>query len=303
MGKMRFFSLMAMTALFWAMGCSTAIRPTRPDAPLTAGEPVAGLTFDGNRIDIREPGTPVSNTRAWQREVANYTATQLNTLLATDETSPAVRTVVTFDLASPAPIQFDAWKEMTIELTTVLPSGQRVRSAPVTSHIDTLFEHLTLQGLVVTGSALDVVATLSALLYSFGGVFPETRPYVETACYVFIGALIGGLLLNVGQTVGNFLVAQAEEVRWSNLYAEALRRHADDIRAALGRNGPPTSGSPRKRRAEDAPLSGTPAAPPSAPPSARPPPEPPAPPPPLDPADQVDRALQERGGETPQLRF
>src|SRR4051794_21061663 len=94
-----------VAAVAGGAGCSTIIRPTKPDTPLTAlGEPLAGVRFDGEETVLREPGMPLSPSRSWQREVSNYTATALNTVLSTKEDAPTAHTVVSFDMASPSVI-------------------------------------------------------------------------------------------------------------------------------------------------------------------------------------------------------
>ncbi|MBI1944438.1 MAG: hypothetical protein HYS27_02010 [Deltaproteobacteria bacterium] len=219
-------------ALAFATGCSTVIKPTRPDPPLVAdGAPLAGVRFDGDSTALREPGLPVSPGRGWQREVQNYTATSLNTLLSTPDDAPAARTITSMDLAGPSAIQIGTWKEMTIALTSTLPDGTVVKSEPVTGNIDDGFEYAVVTGLGVGGTVLDVT---SAVAFIF--LFISQDP---TVMYVAIGALVGGLALNIAQSSSQYFVAASEERRWSNLYAQALAAHAREVRQRIGTGPPP----------------------------------------------------------------
>jgi hypothetical protein len=257
-------TILAVAACFGS-GCSTVIRPTKPDTPLAAvGAPLQSVRFDGEETILREPGMPLSPSRSWQREVQNYTATSLNTILQTQEDAPAARTVVSFDMASPSAIQIGTWKEITIALTTTLPDGTVVKSQPVTGNIDDALEFALVTGASVGGTVLNATGTVAIILF-----FLTQEPALGI---VAIGALVGGILLSIGQSVGQYFVASNEEKRWSNLYAQALLAHAEDVRKA--QLGP-------KR-----PLPTPP--PPAAPPTATPPPGPSdpsdAPPPLLEPA-------------------
>lgn len=210
------------------MGCSTVVRPTKPDTPLTAiGPAVEELRFDGEETILREPGMPLSPSRAWQREVQNYTATSLNTLMTTAETAPNARTVVSFDMASPSVIQIGTWKEIDIVMTSTLPDGTVVKSAPVVGHIDDPLEYAAMTGASVGGTVLNAIGTIAIILFFFDGA--QSRELGLVA----IGSLVGGILLSVGQSVGQYFVASNEEKRWSNLYATALTAHAADVRKAL----------------------------------------------------------------------
>lgn len=252
--------------------CSTVIRPTRPSDPIAELGQVSGVRFDGEYVQLREPGLPVSNSRTWRREVENYTAKTLNDMLAADPAAPAARTVVSFDMAGRSAIQIGTWKEMTIELTTTLPGGRVVRSEPITRNIDSPLEYFALQGMTVGGSCLDVGVAIGMLLL-FIGITP-----VDTfvLCGCISGMLIGGVLLHIGQSVGHYLVAASEENRWSNFFLEALTQHAKDVQLAVG------SGVPAPRPPPPTQPMPTPAPPP---PEGQPPPATGSPPPPLDPAD------------------
>lgn len=260
--------------------CSTVITPTRPSTTFPDVGQVSGFRFDGERMQLREPGMPLSSSRAWQREVKNYAAAQLNEMLDTPEVARPVETIVTFDLAGPSAIQIGTWKEMTVELTTVLPSGRIVKSEPLTRNIDSPFEYFAVNGMTIAGSALDIAAAIASLVF----VFTQD----PLACGCFIGALVVGLSLNVGQSVASYFVARAEEGRWSDLFAEALEQHARDIQAALRERPERAPARVPPGREEE----GGVGAPPPAPDDERPdegPPEGEVPPPPpvLDPADEA----------------
>jgi hypothetical protein len=216
-------------------GCSTIIKPTRPSEPLKADGrgSLPGVRFDGEEVQIREPGMPLSPSRSWQREVANHTATSLNNVLTTDENAPAARTVVSFDLAGPSVIQIGTWKEMTISLTSTRPDGSVVRSTPLTGNIDDALEYAAVTSLGVGGTILDVTAGISSIFFVFSPSFVTGA--------VFIGALLGGLALNLAQSGSQYLVAGSEEKRWSDLYAKALAQHATDVRAGIGKGPPPST--------------------------------------------------------------
>ena len=227
--------LLVVVLLILGTGCSTIIKPTRPSNPLASdglGQ-LPGVRFDGEEVQIREPGMPLSPSRSWQREVANHTATSLNALLSTDDNAPNARTVVSFDLAGPSVIQIGTWKEMTISLISTLPDGSVVRSAPLTGNIDDGLEYAAVTSLGVGGTILDVTAGISSIFFVFS-------PSLLTGA-IFIGALIGGLTLNLAQSGSQYLVAGSEEKRWSDLYATALTQHAKDIRAGIGKGPPPST--------------------------------------------------------------
>ena len=231
------FLLLSMSLLvFVATGCSTVIKPTRPQTQLIAeGAPLPGVRFDGEEVQIREPGMPVSPSRTWQREVANYTAATLNASLSANENAPVARTVVTFDLASPSTFQVGTWKEMTIHITSTLPDGTVVKSAVLTGNIDDPLEYAVVTAMGVGGTVLSVTAGVASIFF----IFSQT----PVTGIIFIGALLGGLSLDIGQSVAQYVVAGSEEVRWSNLYVQALAAHAKDVRTQIGR-GPPVGARP-----------------------------------------------------------
>ncbi len=211
-----------------ASACSTIVRPTKPDTPLSAiGPPVSELRFDGEETLLREPGTPLSPTRGWQREVQNYTATSLNTLLTTSNDARNARTIVSFDMASPSAIQIGTFKEMDIQLSTTLPDGTPVKSAAVSGHIDHPLEYALMTGASVGGTVLNAVGTIAIVLFLFSGGSDDRLGVVA------IGSLIGGVVLSIGQSVGQYFVAANEEKRWSALFADALTAHATDVRKTL----------------------------------------------------------------------
>lgn len=247
-------------AVFASSGCSTVITPTRPSTMMTAdGEPLSAFRFDGTEVSIREPGMPVSPSRTWQREVSNYTARSLNTLLTTNDNATAATTIVTFDLAGPSTFQIGTWKEMSITLSSTLPDGTVVKSEPVIGNVDDAGEYALVTGLGIGSTVLNVTAGIASIFFIF-----QQQSTLTGA--VFIGSLLGGLGLNIGQSVAQYGVAASEEVRWSNLFRDALIAHAKDVRAKQG-SGPPVS------------TTKLPALPTAAPP------DPAAPPPVLDPAE------------------
>jgi hypothetical protein len=226
--------VLAVAAL--SSACSTVARPTRPStAVVRHGAELSGLRFDGDETQIREPGMPVSPSRSWQREVANYTASALNEALGvTDAAAPVARTIVTFDLAAPSALQIGTWKEMTIAVTSTLPDGTVVKSPPASANIDDGLEYAVVTTMSIGGTLLDVTAGIASIFFIF-------QPTFETGV-VFIGALLGGLALNVGQSGAQYLVALSEERRWSDQFADVLRAHARDVRAKIGTG--PLPGAP-----------------------------------------------------------
>jgi hypothetical protein len=266
-------AFLLVACLVPCMACTTIVRPTRPSSPLVSdGAPVTDLRFDGDEIQIREPGMPLSPSRNWQREVANYAAGALNEALSTEELAPTVKTIVTFDLASPTALQIGPWKEMTIGMTSTLPDGTVVKSKPVVGPIDDVVEYGVVTGMGIGGTVLDVTAGAASIFFIFSPSFVTGA--------VFLGALVGGLALNVGQTGAQYVFALNEEVRWSDLFATALRAHAADVRAQRGR-GPPLRSAPSPPSRAPSSTTSTPALPDPADPS--------TPPPLLDPAEADDR--------------
>lgn len=227
-------AVVVFCAAVFGTGCSTIIRPTRPSqATVAEGKGLPGLRFDGEEVTIREPGLPLSPSRTWQREVGNHTASSLNTLLSTDDAAPAARTVVSFDLASPSAIQIGTWKEMTITLISTLPDGSVVKSKPIVGNIDDPLEYAAVTSLGVTGTILDVTAGVASIaFFILGGQSFEVG-------LIFIGALLGGLTMNIAQSASQYVVAGSEETRWSNLFQVALVQHAKDVREGIGKGPPP----------------------------------------------------------------
>ena len=265
--------VMVVASVVGSSACSTVVRPTRPSqALILEGAPLPGVRFDGEDVQVREPGMPVAPSRAWQREVGNYTASALNTAIGAEDTAPTAQTIVSFDLASPGAFQIGTWKEMTITLTSTLPDGTVVRSAPVTANIDNGIEYAIVTSMGVGGTILDVTAGIASIFFIF-------QPSLLTGA-IFIGALLGGLTLNVGQSTAQYFVAISEEGRWSDMYADALRVHAREVREQIGK-GPPPRKTPPSTPLPPPPLSPSPSLTPTAP---NDPSEPPPPLPPTDPA-------------------
>ena len=225
--------LLVVAVLIAGSGCSTVIKPIRPSYPITSDglASLQGVRFDGEEVQLREPGMPLSPSRSWQREVANNTASSMNTLLSTDDNAPVARTVVSFDLASPGALQIGIWKEMTVTLSSTLADGSVVRSQAVSGNIDDPLEYAGVTAVGVGGTVLDVVAGISSIFFIF------TQDTVMGV--VFIGALLGGLGLNLAHSASQYVVAGSEERRWSDLYAQALKQHAADVRAGAGKGPPP----------------------------------------------------------------
>jgi hypothetical protein len=229
--KRMLFAVVGVWAVVVASGCTTVLKPVRPSTPLTAeGSAVAGVRFDGEQTRIREPGVPVSPSSLWQREVANYTAASLNRALSTSDDAGAAATTVTFDLAAPPLIPLGPYQEMKMSLSSTLPDGRVVRSEAVTGHIDAWSERLVTGGLAVTGIAIDVFS-VAAVLY-----FITTTS--DLGGIVLLATLASNLVINLARGAADQIVVVSQEKRWSDLYAEALRKHARDVRQGLG---PPSS--------------------------------------------------------------
>jgi hypothetical protein len=253
-----------------AMGCATVIKPTRPDEPLPKGARVEGVRFDGQSVSLREPGVPLSPSRAWQREVASFTATQLNVAIDASDDAPVARTVVTFDLASPSVIQIGPWKTIDITVTTTLPDGNVVKTGPVEGRIDDGLESALMMGLSGTVFVVDAAGAIITIATLF---FLNQSPLVMFS--VMAGTIVGTMALHGAEKGGEVLVAASEETRWSNLYVGILQQHADAVRAAVA-NGPPRAPTTSPQQAPTDPL------------GPEPKPAGPAPPPPpalLDPAE------------------
>ena len=267
---------MLVVTVLASLGCVSALKPTRPDAPLFGGARVDGVRFESTAIAFREPGVPVSPSRAWQREVAGFTATQLNTALNATDDAPVARTIVTFDLASPSVIQIGPWKEITITVASTLPDGTVVKTGPLDGRIDDGVEAGLLMGLNGTVFVVDAASSIVAITAL---IFFQGSPALEFG--ILAGAIVVPLLLHGGQKGAEALVASSEETRWSNFYVDVLRQHAEAVRTAYAggphpvRIVPEASQLPQPPPRIEAPLP-TPAGP-----------VPPPPPALLDPAEAI----------------
>ena len=157
-----------------------------------------------------------------------------------------------------------------------MPDGTVVKSPFVVGNIDDGVEYALITAMGVGGGVLNVAAGVASIFFFFVQPTPITG-------IIFIGALLGGLTLSVGESVGQYVVAGKEEIRWSDLYVRALAAHANDVRAQIGRG-------PAVPRAPTLPTY-TPLLPPPPPLSSTP--QPTAPPPPgvLDPSDAPPAVL------------
>jgi len=275
-----FAPTLTVLLLIMSTACATAMSPVHPTRDREAGPPVSGVRFDGEQVVFREPAMPVASGNIWKREVANYTATTLNALVDAEETAPAARTAVTFEMHGPSVIQIGSWKEMTVSITTRLPDGRLVRSAPESAYLDSNLEYAAQQALTFGGPILDIAAFVAGIYFIFaqGSLVPSAGSTLPMYCACIVGLGLAGLSLNAAQAGLQYLFASFEEQRWSDLYLRALEKHADDIRAELAR--PVVPGS--------SPETVPPPADVGAPLDTAPPPDqiPPPPPPPIgDPAD------------------
>lgn len=277
--------LLAVVVLPVLTGCATVMKPIHPSAKADIGAPVTGVRFDAEEVSFREPAIPVSSGNIWKREVASYTADTLNDLVDADGEAPVARTVVTFEMHGPSMVQFGTWKEMTVRLVTTLPDGRVVRSEPRSEYLDSNIEYVASQCLVFGGPVLDIAAFVLAIYLFTTGALTTTNPAAPVFCGCLVGLALVGVGMNLAQGGLQYVIAALEERRWSDLYLEALKLHADDVRATLATRAPPVlPASP------DAVVPLEPA-PPAAPGDAPPPvvpSEPSVPPPPaplLDPDD------------------
>jgi hypothetical protein len=239
---MLLFRVLVVFAGVTSMGCAAVVRPTKPSTVSAAlADSPTTVRFASDAISIREPGLPLSPSRAWLREVQNYTAEGLNTMVSAPDAAPVAQTTVTFDLASPSVLQIGTWKEMTISMQSTLPNGQVVKSEAVSANIDDPLEYAAVTGLGIGGTVLDVGAAIVSIFWIFQSS-PQNQLLVGG---VFIGALLGGVALNLGQQGAQYLVAGREETRWSDMYQRAMKQHAMDIRnRALLPAPPPTPATP-----------------------------------------------------------
>lgn len=234
--------ILAMLLLqFVSTACMTTMSPIRPSKSMD--KPIEGILdakgqisasapnirFDSESIVLREGGTPLAPSLLWKREVANYTAKNLNELLATPVNAEIASTVVSFDLAIPTALQFGPWKEMAITMVTTLPNGNVIRSKPVIANIDDWGEYLTTTGIGVAGSALEIGSAIASVVF----VLDRSPSTQQLAGWVFLGTLLGGLTLNASQGIVQYVNTFSEERRWSDLYAQALVQHAKDVKAGL----------------------------------------------------------------------
>lgn len=246
--------LLAIVVLPVLTGCATVMKPIHPSAKADIGAPVTGVRFDAEEVSFREPAIPVSSGNIWKREVASYTADTLNDLVDADGTSPVARTVVTFEMHGPSMVQFGTWKEMTVRLVTTLPDGRVVRSEPRSEYLDSNLEYVASQCLVFGGPVLDIAAFVLAIYLFTTGALTTTNPAAPVFCGCLVGLALVGVGMNLAQGGLQYIIAALEERRWSDLYLEALKQHADDVRATLAtRAPPPPAATPDLAPAGDAP--------------------------------------------------
>lgn len=236
-------------------GCATVMKPVHPSAKPDIGDPVAGVRFDTDEVSFREPALPVSSGNIWKREVATYTADTLNDLLDAEGTAPVARTVVTFEMHGPSMVQFGTWKEMTVRLVTTLPDGRVVRSEPKSEYLDSNVEYVAQQCLVFGGPILDIGAFVLAIYMFTTGALTTTNPLAPVFCGCLVGLAFVGVSMNLAQGALQYAIAALEERRWSDLYLEALKEHAVDVRRTLATRAEPP-------RVITPPLPGVPTAPP-----------------------------------------
>jgi hypothetical protein len=278
-----------------ASGCVTTLKPVYPSSGIDAGEPSRGVRFDADQITFDEPGVPVSTGRLWKRDVARFTAEQLNTLLGAPADGPVAQTQIALELASPGSFQVGAWKELTVVVSSQLPDGRLVRTEPKTALIDSNVEYALQQVLLFGGPILEVSAFVLGIYLFTGGFFSFTQyPWM---CGCLLGLAFSGLFLNVAQASMQWLIGVLEERRASDLYQAALVAHAADVRAVLAGTKPAWRPPPA--------VPSLPGATPPADPVPAPPPPAGAPPPPLlqgDPADLSPPAAAEPPPAAPQTR-
>ncbi len=279
-------------------GCATTMVPVHPSGAASIGQPVDGVRFDRDKITFREPGAPISTGHIWRREVAQYSADQLNTLIDADPAAPAAETTVTMELHTGSVLSLGSSKELTVTMATTLPDGRRVVSEPRSGFIDNNVEYLSQQCLIFAGPILEVVSFVVAIfmLANFGigliptlGIGATPGPgWALCGCLLFSAAT--GLILNGVQLLVQNAVAFFQERRASDVFLDALSAHADDVRRAI-QAPPPTKRAPPA--AMPAPADAPPPAPaddPEGPPAEVAPPPAETAPPPAETAPPPDEA-------------
>jgi hypothetical protein len=221
-------SLLPICLLF-SIGCATTkTMPTHPSRAAEKSEETSGVRFEAEEIRFREPVIPVSGGNLWRREVGNFTAEQLNTLLNTKPTGTLLRTTVIFEMHPASSLQIGSWKEMTVGLITYFPDGRVVESEAISAYIDNNFEFAIQQGFIFGGPVLEIASFI-------GAIYILTQPVLFNVftCGCILAVGLSGVALNVAQGASQLVVAANEERRWSDLYMEALEQHAQDIRKEL----------------------------------------------------------------------
>ena len=212
-------------------GCATTMIPIHPSSrDMPPAEPVQGVRFDPDHIAFREPAQVVSTGNIWKREVARFAAERLNAHVAAAPGSPAAQTVVTFELSGPSMIQIGAYKEMTVTLRSTLPDGRVVKSAPLSGYLDSNLEFAAEQCLLYGGPVLDIAAFVVAIY-----LLSTNQLFTPWACGGIVLLAATGLSLNLAQGGLSMFVTYNEERRWSDLFAQALAQHADDVRAEVSK--------------------------------------------------------------------
>lgn len=207
--------------------------PIHPSAPTEATRfPGASVRYSPKKVRFLEPGLPVVGGTLWKKEVAKYATSELNTLVGVSDSSTKASTLtISFELAGPAAFQIGTYKEMSVRLRTTFPSGQTVKSEPVSAKIDNGVEYATAQAFRYAGPLLDITAGVVAMYYFFAsaGASLFSNPL---GCACLIGLAGTGIALNAAEQGVAYYIATQEERRWSDLFQRALIAHAKDVASA-----------------------------------------------------------------------
>lgn len=223
--------------LAWALfagllgGCATTLTPIYPSQDVTSSTvQTPGVRFSPEAVTFSEPGIPISTGNLWKRDVAVFAADRLNTLVGAAPGAPVVRTTVTFEMYGPTAFQVGSWKEMTVRLTSQLPDGRVVESAPKSAYIDSNLEYIAQQVLLFSGPIVEVGAFVFGIYLFSAGIAYLTNPIF---CGCLLALAFSGLALNLAQAGLQYVVAVLEERRTSDLFLDALTAHAADVHTAI----------------------------------------------------------------------
>jgi hypothetical protein len=241
----------ALARIMPSMHSMAPIKPSTPEAldPLSSGVRAdAGVAkrFTADNITVEEPTFHEHHSLAWQRSVREYTADVLNRAVALPLPSPTsdetkneapLQSRARFDWTFDHRDSMEGERHVTIALETVLPDGRVVTSKEVKGAVS-LWNEAGLENSMLAASMAGLGTALGAnLLVATGAsTSPIGWAVMGGACTLSAIALGAACLTSI-------MRMDAVEERWSDLYLQALRAHAADVRHVLVDSGVPALAS------------------------------------------------------------